>query len=93
MQHRIDQIDWQDDAAREYLRDGAHGAAIRDGDDEGFVQAVARIGSDDALRAAMRVAAREAVLPLRPEQVADDFDALLRGLVQRGRNHAAEAAA
>jgi len=80
-------------AAREHLRDGTHGAAIRDGDDEGFVDAVVRIGSDDARRRAMGAAAREAVLPLRPEQVAADFDALLCDLAQRGRTDVAEAAA
>ena len=67
-------------AAREYLRDGIHGAALRDGDDAGFIDAVARLGRDDVLRGAMRMAARGAVAALRPDKVAEDFDALLQGL-------------
>lgn len=69
-------------AAREHLRDGVHGAAIAEGDDAAFVRAVVRLGTDDAGRAAMGVAAREAVRALRPEQVAADFDALLQGLAK-----------
>lgn len=71
-------------AAHEHLRDGVHGAAIADGDDAGFLHAVARIGTDDALRASMSRAGRDAVAGLRPQQVAADFDALLRGLAERG---------
>lgn len=70
-------------AAHEHLRDGLDGAAIADGDDAGFVAAAVRIGCDDALRAAMSRAGREAIAGLRPEQVAADFDALLRGLAER----------
>jgi glycosyltransferase involved in cell wall biosynthesis len=70
-------------AAREHLRDGVHGAALADGDDAGFVQAVARIGSAATLRDAMGRAAREAVSGLRPEQVAADFDELLQSLALR----------
>jgi glycosyltransferase involved in cell wall biosynthesis len=68
-------------AAREHLLDNVHGAAIADGDDEGFVRAVVRIGTDAVLRAAMSKGGREAVSGLRPEQVAADFDALLQNLV------------
>ena len=68
-------------AAREHLFDNVHGAAIADGDDDGFVHAVVRIGTDAGLRAAMSQAGREAVSGLRPEQVAADFDALLQNLV------------
>jgi glycosyltransferase involved in cell wall biosynthesis len=75
-------------AAREYLRDGLHGAAIRDGDDAGFIEAVTRIGSDEGLRRAMRAAAREAVSALRPEQVASDFDDVLRSLSEARRQDA-----
>jgi glycosyltransferase involved in cell wall biosynthesis len=67
-------------AAREHLRDEVHGAAIADGDDDGFVRAVVRIGSEPVLRAAMGRAGREAMAGLHPEQVAADFDALLQGL-------------
>ncbi|RPE81183.1 glycosyltransferase involved in cell wall biosynthesis [Vulcaniibacterium tengchongense] len=56
-------------AAREYLRD-AHGAPVAPGDEAAFVAACARIAGDAAARAAMRVAARDAVAALRPEQVA-----------------------
>jgi glycosyltransferase involved in cell wall biosynthesis len=79
-------------AAREYLRDGRDGAAVRDGDDEGFVAAAIRIGLDNTIRRAMAHACREAVSALRPEQVAADFDAVLEGLAAR-RNHATVAAA
>ncbi|UJB17588.1 MULTISPECIES: glycosyltransferase family 4 protein [Lysobacter] len=70
-------------AAHEHLRDGLHGAAIADGDDAGFIRAAARIGSQDALRAGMSRAGREAISGLRPQQVAADFDALLHGLAER----------
>lgn len=70
-------------AAHEHLRNEVHGAVIADGDDEGFVQAVVRMGTDPELRAAMSVASREAVGGLRPEQVAADFERLLQGLAER----------
>jgi glycosyltransferase involved in cell wall biosynthesis len=67
-------------AAREHLRDGEHGAAIADGDDDGFIAATVRLGTDLRRRHAMSAAARTAMLGLHPEQVAADFDALLAGL-------------
>ncbi|MGO1068450.1 glycosyltransferase family 4 protein [Lysobacter sp. CA199] len=70
-------------AAHEHLRDGVHGAAIADGDDDGFIAAAVRIGSEDSLRAGMSRAGREAISGLRPQQVAADFDALLHGLAER----------
>ena len=79
-------------AAREFLRDGVHGAAIQDGDDAGFVDAVARIGCDDALRNAMRSGCRDAVGALRPAQVAEDFDRILQSLARNGGQHVAAAA-
>lgn len=75
-------------AAREYLRDGIQGAAIADGDDDGFIEACVRIGSNDRLRGAMRMAARQAVSGLRPQQVAADFDAILQSLAAGRRPHA-----
>jgi glycosyltransferase involved in cell wall biosynthesis len=72
-------------AAREYLRDGVHGAAIANGDEAGFIAACTRIAGDDLSRSAMRMATRQAVASLRPEQVATDFDALLQDLVQARR--------
>ncbi|HPM57731.1 MAG TPA: glycosyltransferase family 1 protein [Thermomonas sp.] len=79
-------------AARECLRDGLHGAAIRRTgqparDDAAFIAAVARIGSDEATRRRMRPSCREAVSALRPTQVAADFDHLLQSLAQRGHGH------
>jgi glycosyltransferase involved in cell wall biosynthesis len=68
-------------AAREHLRDGLHGAAIDDGDDEGFIAAAVDIGGDAQRRAGMALRGREAVMRLQPQQVARDFDALLRDLV------------
>ncbi|GAB2611051.1 glycosyltransferase family 4 protein [Novilysobacter erysipheiresistens] len=67
-------------AAGEHLRDGLHGAAVAVDDDEGFIDAASRIAGDDARRAGMARAARDAVGRLQPEQVAADFDAVLRGL-------------
>jgi len=69
-------------AAREHLRDGVHGAAIADGDDDGFIAAAARIAVNSAQRATMGRAARATVSQLRPEQVAADFDTLLQALAQ-----------
>lgn len=79
-------------AVREVLRDGVHGAAIADGDDDGFVAATLRIGGDAALRARMRADCREAVAALRPAQVAEDFDRILRSLADTGAPHAASVA-
>ena len=79
-------------AARDFLRDGVHGAAIADGDDAGFVQAAIRIGSDDGVRTAMRTACRDAVRALRPDQVAEDFDHLLHGLANARNGHVATVA-
>jgi len=80
-------------AAREYLRDGIDGAAIRDGDDAGFIEAVVNIGNDGVLRGAMRLAARQVVSTLRPEQVASDFDDVLRSLSEARRQDASVATA
>ena len=81
-------------AAREHLRDGVDGAAIADGDDARFIAAVLRLGTDDVLRGAMRMATRRAVAALQPAQVAADFDALLSGLARNaGRKDAAQATA
>lgn len=75
-------------AAREYLRDGVHGAALVNGDDDGFVDACARLADDQTARIAMGAAARQAVLGLRPEQVAADFDDILGALAQARGPHA-----
>ncbi|MGY0504606.1 glycosyltransferase family 4 protein [Luteimonas sp. e5] len=65
-------------AAREHLKDGVHGASIRDRDEAAFVRAACRIARDDAARRQMGCLAREAVQRLRPEQVAADFDEILQ---------------
>src|SRR5690606_38722426 len=79
-------------ATREHLRDGAHGAAITPGDEEGFVAAACHLGRDADLRRAMGAAARDAVSGLRQENVAAAFDDILASLSGGGR-HARLAAA
>ncbi len=77
-------------AAHERLRDGEHGAAVADGtadSDDAFVRAAVRIAVDANLRAHMRIAARDAVAELRPQQVAADFDAILQRLAIAGKRH------
>lgn len=78
-------------AAREHLRDGIHGAAIAErGDladaDARFIVAARRIAEDPDVRRRMRAAARDAVIALAPERVAEDFDAILERLSKRGRH-------
>jgi len=80
-------------AAREHLRDGLHGAAVADGDDDGFAAAVCRIGGDAAARAGMGRAARAAVANLQPEQVAAEFDRILEQLARAGGGQHAGAVA
>lgn len=77
-------------AAREYLRDGEHGAAVDD--DETFVAQAVRIAAEPALREAMGRAARQSILGSRPAQVAADFDALLAGLAEARQGHASAVA-
>ncbi len=77
-------------AAHECLRDGEHGAAVADGtadSDDAFVRAAVRIAADASLRAHMRIAARDAVSELRPQQVAADFDAILQRLALAGKRN------
>ena len=73
-------------SAREHLRDGVHGALVMD--DQEFITASAALAGDRARLKAMGMAAREAMLGLRPEQVAAEFDALLAGLARRGEDRA-----
>ena len=79
-------------ATREHLRDGAHGAAVAPGDEEGFVAAARHVGSDADLRHVMGTAAREAVAGLRPAHVAAAFDDILATLA-RSKPHERFAAA
>ncbi len=76
-------------AAREFLRDGVHGAAVALHDDAGFIAAALRLAGDDGLRARMRPACRDAVAALRPARVAEAFDHLLQSLAIRSDIHAA----
>ena len=78
-------------AAREHLVDGMHGACVTD--EKGFIDAVVRIGCNDALRSAMGERARAAVTGLHPDRVAADFDALLRDIATGEETHASIAAA
>lgn len=80
-------------AAREYLRDGVHGAAVAVGDDAAFEAAVLRIGSDPALRGAMGSAAQRATAALRPAHVAAHFEGILQDLVALRHGDALRAAA
>ena len=77
-------------AAREYLRDGVHGAAIAPNEEGGFIAQCVRIAADDTIRESMRDAARQAVSMLRPEQVSADFDALLQQLSEARRSGATD---
>jgi glycosyltransferase involved in cell wall biosynthesis len=77
-------------AARERLRDGEHGAAVANDSangDDAFVRAAVLIATDTGLRAQMRIAARDAVSVLRPEQVAADFDTILQRLARARTSH------
>lgn len=72
-------------AAREHLRDGIDGAAIPPGDEAAFIAACVRLAGDDLSRGAMRMATRQAVAGLHPEQVASDFDSVLLQLSRARR--------
>ncbi|MDO5610523.1 MAG: glycosyltransferase family 1 protein [Pseudomonadota bacterium] len=79
-------------AAKEHLKDGIHGASIRDRDDQAFIRAACRIASDDAARREMGRNAREAIARLKPEQVAADFDEILQRIAGQELNNHARAA-
>lgn len=79
-------------AAKEHLKDGIHGASIRDRDDQAFIHAACRIASDDAARREMGRNAREAIARLKPEQVAADFDEILQRIAGQELNNYARAA-
>lgn len=77
-------------AAREHLQHQVHGALVADESD--FIDEAVRLAGDHDRLRAMGRAARAAVLKLRPEQVAAEFDALLAGLARQGDHDAALAA-
>jgi glycosyltransferase involved in cell wall biosynthesis len=74
-------------AAAEHLRHGTHGAAIALHDESAFIDAARRLSLEDASRRSMGANARAAVQPLRPAQVAADFDTILHGIATH-RSHA-----
>lgn len=81
-------------AAREHMVDGVNGVAIAGKDDDAFVAATCRLGTQDPLRRAMGDAAREAVRKLRPAQVSADFDEILQRIARlRGQGDAQPLAA
>ncbi len=67
-------------AASDYLCDSRHGAKLACDDDAGFIAASVHLACDDDLRRGMGQAARQSVLRLAPERVAEDLDALMSGL-------------
>ena len=69
-------------AAREHIMDGASGITIAGSNDDAFVQAVCRLGTEDALRNALGEGGREAVRKLRPAQVSADFDEILQRIAR-----------
>lgn len=69
-------------AAREHLRHGEHGAAVRVGDESAFITALVNLAQRADLRE-LGAAARQAVRPLNPGQVAADFAELLISLDAR----------
>ena len=71
-------------AAREVLRDGEHGRAVECGDEAGFIAAACQVAADPELRRRMGQAARAAIVPMQPQQVCEDFSALLSGLALKG---------
>lgn len=71
-------------AAREVLRDGEHGRAVACGDEAGFIAAALQLAADPELRRRMGQAARAAIVPMQPQQVCEDFSALLSGLALKG---------
>ncbi|WP_183960777.1 glycosyltransferase family 4 protein [Chiayiivirga flava] len=73
-------------AAREHLRDRAHGRSLAREDADGFVQAAVELATRPDLRQRFGIAARAAVLPLRHDAVCGNFAALLADL--RPRNAA-----
>ncbi|MGY1529384.1 glycosyltransferase family 4 protein [Luteimonas sp. A649] len=74
-------------AAAEHLKHGLHGAAIALHDEAAFIDAACRLSLEDTSRRDMGCNARRAVQPLRPAQVAADFDAILQGIAHN-RSHA-----
>ena len=69
-------------AAREHLCNIAHGATASFGDEAGFERAFLATALSPQLQT-MGPSARQAILHLHPDRVAEDFAGLLAGLAQR----------
>jgi glycosyltransferase involved in cell wall biosynthesis len=67
-------------AAREHLRDGVHGRVVPRGDEAAYLAAAEALAADVARWPTMGRAARAAVLPLEPAQVARNLAGVLSGL-------------
>lgn len=81
-------------AAKEHMVHGLNGIAIEGRDDDAFVAATCRLGTQDHTRREMGMAAREAVRKLRPAQVSADFDDILQRIARlRSEGHAQPVAA
>lgn len=82
-------VAFDEGAAREHLRHGQHGAAVQS--DEAFINAAARLTSDDTMRSALGANAHVAMQRLHPDQVTGQFCDLLATLALE-RCHAKVAA-
>ncbi len=79
-------------AAREWLQDGNTGAAIQPSDDikteaQAFIEASCTIARDIELRRMMRMAARDSVSMLKPQQVSIEFERILTVLSRTEGSH------
>lgn len=70
-------------AAREHLRNGEHGFAVNNDDEDGFIAAALQFARDPVLRARMGAAARASIAHLNPDSVAQHFSELLCRLAGR----------
>ncbi|MHC9085536.1 glycosyltransferase family 4 protein [Luteimonas sp. RIT-PG2_3] len=76
-------------AAREHLSDGMHGRRVDS--DAAFIAASVELATQDQRRTVMGLSAADAMLALRPEQVAIDFESILHRLAHQGTTHAPDA--
>lgn len=76
-------------AAREHLSDGRHGRRVDS--EAAFIAASVELATQDRRRTVMGLSAADAMLALRPEQVAIDFESILHRLAHQGTSHAPDA--
>lgn len=76
-------------AAREHLSDGRHGRRVDS--ESAFIAASVELATQDHQRTIMGLSAADAMLALRPEQVAIDFESILHRLAHQGTSHAPDA--